>query len=488
LPASRLNAVRGASFDVAVIGGGIIGAGIARDAALRGFTVALFERADYGSGTTSGSTRLIHGGLRYLEMLDFGLVRMDLRERETLLRIAPHLVRPLEFLVPFYDRHLFDRWKLHTGMILYEALSYDKSLPSYRSLTREQVLECEPQLSAKGLQGAVTYYDAQAPSPERLAVANIVDARDHGAVALNYAEVTGPLRDGGKITGVHVRDVLDGDEADVRARIVVNASGPWFDRVAHAIDPRARVRIRMTKGVHLAAPALTNRAVVLFSPADGRLFFVIPWLGLGWIGTTDTDYNGDPEKVHADAHDVTYLLNSTAPFVPAVREVEIYWTNAGVRSLVMRRGRPSSVSRTHRVEVRPGLVSVLGGKITGYRAIAEEVTDKVVRELGSRRGCTTAELPLPGASDGNETPNLAALAEQAARREQCVHLADFMLRRTTFGFAADQGRAIAGEAARLLANELGWDEQLRESELRGYSLALEPTHAFRAELPEAQRL
>ena len=487
MSASRLNALRGASFDIAIIGGGIIGAGIARDAALRGLSVALFERADYGGGTTSGSTRLIHGGLRYLEMLDFGLVRMDLRERETLLRIAPHLVRPLEFLIPFYDRNLLDRWKLHAGMILYEALSYDKSLPRYRKLSRKQVLECEPQLGSKGLQGGVTYYDAQAPSPERLAIANIVDARDHGAVTLNYAEVIAAIREGERIAGIRVRDVLDGDEVDVRARMVVNASGPWFDRVARAIDPEAPVRIRMTKGVHFACPPLTNRAVVLFSPVDGRLFFVIPWLGLGWVGTTDTDYQDDPQNAHADAQDVTYLLNSTAPFVPGVRDTEIYWTNAGVRSLVMRPGRPSAVSRTHRVEIRPGLASVLGGKITGYRAIAEEVTDKVARELGSTRPCTTAETPLPGASEANLTPSLEALVERAARREQCIHLSDFMLRRTTLGFTPDQGRSVVDEAARLLGNKLGWDEERRAAELQQYSRTLEPTQAFRAGLLCARR-
>src|SRR6516164_6287247 len=215
------------TFDVVIIGGGIIGAGIARDAALRGLSVALFEKKDYASGTTSGSTRLIHGGLRYLEMFDFALVRMDLRERETLLRIAPHLVKPLEFFLPFYDSGVRWRIEARTGMFLYDALSFDKSLPNHRYLTAAEALREEPGLREQGLQGVLSYYDAQVNSPERLAIENIVDARNHGAITLNYAEVTAAIPQ-----GVRVKDLLTGEEGEVHGRVVVNASGPWFDRVA----------------------------------------------------------------------------------------------------------------------------------------------------------------------------------------------------------------------------------------------------------------
>ncbi len=466
---SRLAAVRDRRFDVIVIGGGIIGAGIARDAALRGLSVALFEKNDYGSGTTSGSTRLIHGGLRYLEMLDFGLVRMDLRERETLLRIAPHLVKPLEFLIPFYNRSLFHRWKMHAGMLLYDVLSYDKSLPHYHTLDAAGVLDAEPALRREGLQGGVSYFDAQVESPERLAIENIVDARASSAVAMNYVEVSGSLSDSRGITGVRVRDLLeDDDAAEVHARIVVNASGPWFNQVAPAIEADCRHKIRTTKGVHFACPPVTKRAVVLFSPVDQRLFFVIPLMGLGWIGTTDTDFTGDPGSAAATPADLKYLVESTGEFIPQIATSPIYWTNAGVRALVMQKGRESDVSRSHRIDSTPGLISVLGGKITGYRAIAEEAVDAVCKALDNRARSTTAERLLPGAERKPETDDLQSAVTRAVVEEQCVHLTDFMLRRSQLGFRADQGLDTANDVARSLASALGWSTGGTEAEIIHY--------------------
>jgi glycerol-3-phosphate dehydrogenase len=462
---------------MAVIGGGIIGAGIARDASLRGFSVCLFEKDDYASGTTSGSTRLIHGGLRYLEMFDFGLVRMDLRERETLLRIAPHLVKPLEFLIPFYSRTLFDRWKLHAGMLLYDALSYDKSLPGYRALDVEEVLDAEPALRREGLQGGVAYFDAQVESPERLTVENIVDARAHGAITFNYAEVTGAVRAGDGIRGVRVRDVLGGDEVEVRARVVVNASGPWFDRVSGRITPDSPRRIRTTKGIHIACPPVTRRAVVLFSNVDERLFFVIPLLGFAWIGTTDTDYTDDPSDVQATREDIEYLVHSAAEYVPAIEQAPIYWANAGVRALVMQEGRESDVSRSHRIESSPGLVSVLGGKITGYRYIAEEAVDAASEQLGSTAQSTTGQVPLPGARRSG-IEGLKERVHTAVAEEQCFRLKDFMLRRSTLGLAADQGEPYVAEVAGLMAEELGWSVEEAEQEIRSYESATRRTREF----------
>lgn len=471
----RVESVEERLFDVAVIGGGIIGAGVARDAALRGMSVCLLEQRDFGSGTTSGSTRLIHGGLRYLEMLDFGLVRMDLRERETLLRIAPHLVRPLEFLIPFYSRSLFERVKLHAGMVLYDALSYDKSLPGYRTLDAAEVMEAEPGLRGDGLQGAVSYFDAQVDSPERLAVENIVDANRHGAITLNYVEVTGALHDeDGRVVGVKVQDRITGEAAEVRARVVVNASGPWFDRVARRIEDAPAPKIRTTKGIHIAFPPLTERAVVLFSGVDDRLMFVIPLLGFGWVGTTDTDFTADPSEASATEEDVEYLIRSAGEYVPAINNAPVLWTNAGVRALVMQEGRESEVSRSHRVETGPGLVSILGGKITGYRYIAQDAVDAVAEQLGNKTECSTAEQCLPGATA--EAPaDLRSRVKHSVETEHCLHVDDFMLRRSTFGLTADRGLNIVDEVADVIAGSLGWADDERASQIARYKQFVEKT-------------
>ena len=528
-PNSRLAPLAGECFDVAVIGGGIIGAGIARDAAIRGLRVALFEKSDFGSGTTAGSTRLIHGGLRYLEMLDFGLVRMDLRERETLLRIAPHLVKPLEFIMPFYGNSLFYRCKMKLGMTLYDLLSYDKSLPRHRFLTSAELKTLEPNLCRQGLQGALVYFDAQANSPERLCLENIIDACEHGAQTFNYAEVTGALYSGEAIHGINVRDLLSYDrtEVSVKSRVVVNASGPWFDRVTGRLTaPGSATQIRTTKGVHITCPPVTNRAVVIFSRVDGRLMFVIPWLGYSWIGTTDTDFAADPATVHATSEDVDYVLRSVTEYFPRLDTTQIYFSNAGVRALVKEKG---SVSRKHRVadgahSGAGNLISVLGGKITGYRAIAEEVVDAICGKLNVNAPCVTATIPLPGArgagkasdvsstglrdetiahlfalygSRANEViqfavsaehlreplspyaPDVAAQVVFAASTEQCARLVDFLVRRTLLGFSKDQGQSAVARTAALMAEELAWSRERTSAEINLYQEYIVTTQAFR---------
>lgn len=527
---ARLSQTSHTRFDLLIVGGGMIGAGVARDAALRGLQVALFERADFGGGTTAGSTRLIHGGLRYLERLHLRLVRMDLREREALLRIAPHLVKPLEFLVPLYDRRLAYRWKLELGMLLYDLLSLDKSLPRHRWLTREEVMRAEPHLLARGLQGAAAYYDAQVELPERLCLENLIDAREHGAQAFNYAEVTGARHRGGRITGLRVRDVLGGEEVEVGGRLVVNAAGPWLDRVAGRLAPSAPRRVRTTKGIHLACPSVNRRALVLSSPVDGRLFFAIPWLGYTWIGTTDTDFPDEPGQARATVEDVEYLMRSARAFLPGLDPGRIFFTTAGVRALVMDEGSESAVSREHRVvdeaaSGAPGLLSVVGGKITGYRAIAEEVTDLVCRRLGASRPCRTRDTPLPGARTAGlplppvpgvspatvdhlvalygsragevlrlaaanpalaqplaaDTPDIAAQVVFAVRAEQCLRVSDFLLRRTRLGFGPDQGVHALLPVAALMASEMGWSDARRDSETEAHRARMARTQAFRAD-------
>ncbi|MCX6587352.1 MAG: glycerol-3-phosphate dehydrogenase/oxidase [Acidobacteria bacterium] len=471
------------TYDVAVIGGGIIGAGVARDAALRGLSVALVEKSDFGSGTTSGSTRLIHGGLRYLEMFDFGLVRMDLRERETLLRIAPHLVKPLEFLIPFYGASLWFRAKMRVGMMLYDLLSYDKSLPHHRMLSAAETLAEEPSLRAEGLQGAAAYYDAQVAMPERLCLENILDAERYGAVLRSYTEVVGAMRESGRLQALRVRCTETGAEGELRAKVFVNATGAWFDRVARQTGDAHPPRIRTTKGIHITCERMNHKANVLFSPVDGRLFFVIPLLGQCWIGTTDTDFSEDPTVVRADGEDVEYLLRSVEPFFPQVRKLAIYSSNAGVRALVKQEGSASSVSRMHSItETQPGMISVLGGKITGYRAIAEEAVDAVSRQLGSGAPCRTHQELLPGALAPEPTGGAEAL-QRAVAREHCWHVADYLLRRRPTAFAADQGRGEAETAARLMGEALGWGPEQIQRELERYRAEADRALQYREEIP-----
>lgn len=503
---TRFSALQGQAFDVAIIGGGIIGCGVARDAALRGLRVALFEKHDFGSGTTASSTRIVHGGLRYLETADFRLVRMDLRERETLLRIAPHLVRPLEFTIPFRDVSRFNRLKLRAGLAFYDALSRGSSLPRHRM---------------EG--GDAAYFDARIDSPERLCVENIVDAAAHGAQAFNYMEVTGAIRDGGAVAGVRVRDVLTGEEAAVRARVTVNAGGAWFERVAGAVAEAAPGRIRTTKGIHLVCPPLTDRAEVLFSAVDGRLMFAIPRLGLTWLGTTDTDYAGDPADAIATREDVQYVVHSLKHAFPDLTSNHVLYTTAGVRALVMQGGSASSVSRMHRIvdgvqSGTPGLVSIMGGKITGYRAIAEEATDAVCRAIGLQRQSTTAGRTLPGGNGSRPTGadrmaahlydlygsratgvqalaaaqpelsrplapaylDIAAQVVFAVREEHCARIADFLRRRSLLGATADQGWMAAPAVADVMGAELGWAEERRRQEIEAYARDIERTQKFLA--------
>jgi glycerol-3-phosphate dehydrogenase len=501
----RLAAVQEQRFDVAVIGGGIVGCGIARDAARRGLRVALFEKHDFGSGTTSASTRIVHGGLRYLETADVRLVRMDLRERETLLRIAPHLVRPLEFWIPFASVDVLQRLKLRIGLNLYDALAFGSSLPRHH--TRR---------------AGAAYYDARIDSPERLCIENLLDAEAHGAQVFNYAEVIDARREGARITGVRVRDRLSDAEVTAAARITVNASGPWFECVAGVLSGAPPGSIRTTKGVHIACPPLTDRAQVLFSRVDGRLLFAIPRLGLTWIGTTDTDDAGDPSQIAATREDVEYLVASVRGALPDFSADDVLYTTAGVRALVRQPGRASAVSRLHRIvdgeqSGTPGLVSIMGAKITGYRAIAEEATDVVCRRLGVARRATTADDPLPGgrasagAADspwphltdlyGSRAGAVSALAAEqpvlaqplaatypdigaqvafAARHEYCVTVADFVRRRSLLGATADQGWDAAAAVAGILSRELGWTPEQQRRELAAYALDIDRTLSFRS--------
>lgn len=398
------------AYDLLVIGGGINGTGVARDAARRGLRVALVEKEDFGYGTTGRSTRLIHGGLRYLAMLDFGLVRESLRERERLFHNAPHLVRPITFLIPYYKGQKNGPLKLKAGLVLYDALAGRSLVPPHRTYSRDQILALEPGLAPEGLRGGAAYGDGQVQLVERLCLENALDAAAHGAAVLNHARVVS-LRREGELWVVGVRDELTGATTEARARAIANTTGPWLEKVPGS----DHVRSRMTKGVHFVGPAQTRHAVLLFSPDDDRVFFSIPFLGHQLIGTTDTDFADAPDDVHADADDVRYLQRGIERALPHADARTVFYAFAGIRNLVPEAGKSESdVSRRHQVlDHGDGMISLVGGKITPFRAVCEEVVDRLAP--GTRSD--TARAPLPGAPS-----DMAALIAELGRRARALGL------------------------------------------------------------------
>jgi glycerol-3-phosphate dehydrogenase len=442
----RLGSVQ---FDLLIVGGGINGAGIARDAALRGLAVALVEQDDFASGTSSRSSRLVHGGVRYLEHGFLHLVFEASRERRTLLRIAPHLVRPLQFTWPVYAGSRLPRWKILAGLWLYDLLALFRNVARHRSLSSGGVLAEEPQLERTGLTGGATYFDA-ATDDAQLTVANVVDAVAAGATVLNHAECSALNFDGHLVSGARITDRFTGESIDVRATTVVNATGPWTDALRRLESAWSPPAVLGTKGVHVAVPAerVGNRhAVTLLSPRDGRVMFVLPAGEHTIIGTTDTETHEHPEQVRATRADVRYLLDSANGVFPRAHltddDVVCAW--AGIRPLIAGKheGDPASASREHEIAVGPrGVISISGGKLTTYRSMAEEVVDLVQRRL-----------------DRPVTPALTAQRQlpPVGRQFACT-VGDVLVRRTKRAFETrDHGLSEAPAVAAELASEFGWD-------------------------------
>jgi glycerol-3-phosphate dehydrogenase len=401
-------------FDLLVIGGGINGAGIARDAARRGLRVLLAEQDDLASGTSSRSTKLVHGGLRYLEQLELSLVFEAVSERRTLMDIAPHLVNPLGFLFPVFQESRQNLTTLRAGMWLYDGLSLFRSPKLHRTLTPKEVAQEEPLLRGKGLTGAPLFYDCSTDDA-RLTLENALDAARLGAVIVTHAKVVGFRHDErGRLCGAELEDQSTKDRRPVGASAMVNATGPWTDRTLDLSRPLERALLRPTKGVHIVVPAdrlAVQHAVVCFHPDDGRVLFAIPWKDATYIGTTDTDWSGDPAKVAADSADVDYLIQAANAYFPTAHltRQDVLSTWAGLRPLMRPVGKEgvseSAVSREHQVVVSPdGLITIAGGKLTTYRKIAEEVVDTAVRLLRLSGRITrtlpsahTDRDPLPGA-------------------------------------------------------------------------------------------
>jgi glycerol-3-phosphate dehydrogenase len=376
--------VRVFPHDVLIIGGGINGAGIARDAAMRGLKVLLIDKGELGAATTSASTRLIHGGLRYLEHFEFGLVRESLREREILLKIAPHLVKPIAITIPIYKQSKRGRLTIRAGMMLYDLLSWGKSLPRHQMLSRAETVERWPGLSPAGLVGSALYYDAQVEFPERLVAENVVSAREFGAEVLTHTRVTKLAVENHKVSGVEFVGE-DGRREFAEARVVINAAGPWIDQVLERAPVESPKLIGGTKGSHIVVapfPGAPANAIYLEARSDGRPVFIIPWNKLYLIGTTDVRFEGDPDEVRCELWEIDYLLSETNLALPGVglTRDSILYTYSGVRPLPA-----NSNTRRHFIREHPrlpNLLSIVGGKLTTYRSLSEECVDLIFRKLG----------------------------------------------------------------------------------------------------------
>ncbi|HYH88330.1 MAG TPA: glycerol-3-phosphate dehydrogenase/oxidase [Solirubrobacteraceae bacterium] len=522
--------MREETFDVVVIGGGATGTGCALDAASRGLSVALLEARDFASGTSSRSSKLVHGGLRYLEQMEFGLVHEALRERGLLLNvIAPHLVRPVPFLFPLTDR-VWQRAYVGAGMLLYDQLGGHKGLHRHRHLTKRQALRIAPALKPDALIGAIQYWDAQVDDARHtLTVART--AASYGAAVASSTAVVGFLREGERVTGVRVLDDLADEEFDIQARQVINATGVWTDDLQHLVGERGKFKVRASKGIHLVVPR--DRVQIdsgLILQTEKSVLFVIPW-GRHWIiGTTDTDWELDKAHPAASASDIDYVLEHVnAVLSQPLNHEDVEGVYAGLRPLLTGESEGTSqLSREHTVAVPvPGLVAVAGGKYTTYRVMARDAVDTAVHGLDAAvPPSATHVTPLVGAEGfqvlWNGRRRLAAesglhlariehllqrfgsrigeLLDEVARRPElgkplegtedylCVeawyaaahegahHLDDVLARRTRISIETfDRGLTSAEPVARLMGEVLGWSEAqiAREVEVYGARVAAE---------------
>ncbi|HLI36837.1 MAG TPA: glycerol-3-phosphate dehydrogenase/oxidase [Streptosporangiaceae bacterium] len=526
-----------AEFDLAVIGAGINGVAIARDAAMRGLRVIVIDKSDIGSGTTSRPTRLIHGGLRYLEHFEVPLVRESLHERNTLLRTAPHLVRPLHFLIPLYAAGSRSARIVRLGMVAYEVLSFgNAAVGHHRMLSAQETLHLAPGLDPEGLRGGALYYDAQAVYPERLALENALSAREYGALVLTYTRAEGFEVAADRAVAVRLREERTGRASTVRAAVIMNAGGPWADEVLAGLPGERPRLIGGTKGSHLivgAFPGAPTMAVYT-EATDNRPYFIVPWAGNYLIGTTDERFDGDPDEAIATTEEIDYLIDSTNEAIPAAHLTrdDVQWTYSGVRPLPYEPGVPEAkVTRKHvfRQDERVrNIISVVGGKLTTHRSLAEQAVDLVFELLGRRAPRSrTADEPLPGGRTGDwdrfadgfrslaglpgdvtdhllgvygaraadvldyaatserlratvpGTSTLAAEIPFAVRREMTTTLTDLYLRRTMLGVRGDLGLDTLDDVTGLAAACLGWDGARAAAEAGSYRQTVAHYHPGR---------
>jgi glycerol-3-phosphate dehydrogenase len=515
--------LRSETFDLVVIGGGVTGAGIALDAATRGLTVALVEQRDLAAGTSSRSSKLIHGGLRYLEQLDLGLVREALRERSLLLEeLAPHLVRPVSFVYPLQHAG-WERLYVGAGITLYDTLGGGRALPRHQHLSRRGAIELIPSLRRDALVGAIRYWDAQVDDARHTMELGRTAAA-YGAAVLTSTRVTGLLREGERVVGVQVRDQEGGEDIDVRARQVVNATGVWADQIQEMAG-RGRIRVRASKGIHLVVPKdRIHGDSGLILRTERSVLFVIPW-GRHWlVGTTDTDWDLDLAHPAASASDIQFLLDRVNRVLRTpLTHADVEGVYAGLRPLLYGESEATSkLSREHAVaQTVAGLITIAGGKYTTYRVMAEDAVDAAARNLPQRvPSSVTDRTPLLGAqgyhalwnrrrrfadevglhvsriehllgrygslstelldllADRPELGERIAGAEDylrveaiyAASHEGALHLDDLLTRRTRISIETfDRGLAAARDVAPLMGEVLGWDEDTIAREIEHYA-------------------
>jgi glycerol-3-phosphate dehydrogenase len=522
----RLAEAAAAEWDLVVVGGGAIGTAVARAAAMAGLRTLLLERYDFGWGTTSRSTRLIHGGLRYLPMFDFGLVREDLRERETLLQTADHLVKPIRFLypliLPFIDNWTLAQLRLWAGMVAYDVLSFDKSLPRHHIVGRREALELAPGLDPLRTHGGAQFYDAQIEWAERLCVEQALDAGLHGGLALTHVSVEQVQRSHGRVAGVRARGdaSVGGDDSEVtiRAARIINTGGPWVDELVAASGAGPTLQ-RLSMGIHLVGPRLEMAPLIApLSDDPERVLFVVPWASGTLVGTTDTPFDGTLDRPRLAASDVAMLRGQLHALVPGASDWTPWYGIAGIRSLGDKaavagwrpgEGATSVVSRKplvvdHRRFGFAGLFSLAGGKLTGHRSIAGDLLHAAFPRLAHAQAYPRD--PLPGAfgdEDGtgrrvdasggrrpvalygsradavvrSETsPVISGLddvthaeLENAVRAEGARTLTDVVQRRVMLGHGQDLGVGAAEALAPPLADMLGWGRSRLEAEWVRYT-------------------
>lgn len=523
------------NYDVIIIGGGVNGVGIAREAALQGYRALLLEQDDLCSGVSAWSGRLAHGGLRYLEHFDFALVRESLLERERLVKNAPHLAKHVPWIMPVYKHNKRGGQLVRLGMILFDILSFDKSAPHHRYLSKKKVLEKFPSIETNGLKGGFYYWDGQIELAERLCVEIALDAMANGAIIRTHSRVERPVYSGSRVSGVEYKDVITGETHTAHAPVVYNVAGPWIDRVfSKSADLPGQPRLNGgTKGSHLIVdefPGAPKEVVYYETRTDGRLILVIPWLGKYMLGTTDIRWETDPGDARCDIGELEYLLSEVNALIPQANLTfdDVLYTYSGVRPLPYEPEKDESrVTRTHilfdhKENGAEGLVSIVGGKLTTFRQLSEDVVTDLNKRLKRKRSKSPTlnrlllgakykdfsslvfELEQLGASAkvaqrlakiyGSRALDILKIVEMDESASELIEpnigliraevefvlteefpktLADLMARRLILAFEGGHGLNVVEKIAEIAACKLGWSETGTAEQIKGYKTWLD---------------